>query len=87
MTAMIRLLVALLALLALTATSWGLSRVALGAAGPAIALSIAAVKALIVAVAFMHLRHAGTATRVAAVVTILFIALLCLGIVADVAVR
>jgi caa(3)-type oxidase subunit IV len=78
---------ALLALLVLTGLSFALSYAPLGAAGPPIALSIAGIKVLIVGAVFMHLREAVFATRFVGVVTVLFIALLCLGVVADVGFR
>jgi cytochrome c oxidase subunit IV len=78
---------ALLALLVLTGLSFGLSFAPLGAAGPPVALGIAGVKVLLVAAVFMHLREAVFATRFVGVVTVLFIALLCLGVVADVGFR
>jgi caa(3)-type oxidase subunit IV len=79
---------ALVALLALTALSFGLGRFArLGAAGPFIAFSIAGIKVIIVGLIFMELRDSLPATRLVAVVTVLFVALLCLGILADVAFR
>ena len=80
-------LVALIALLLLTGVSFGLSYVPLGAAGPVIALVIAGIKVLVVGAIFMHLREAVFATRLVGVVTIFFIALLCLGIYADIGFR
>ncbi len=78
---------ALIALLVLTAASFGLSRVSLGAAGTPIALAIAGVKVAIVGLVFMELLGSLAATRTIAVITILFIALLCLGILGDTAFR
>lgn len=78
---------ALLVLLALTAVSFALSRAGLGAAGPPVALAIAAVKVLVVGAVFMHLREALFATRMVGVATILFVGLLCLGVLADVGFR
>jgi caa(3)-type oxidase subunit IV len=78
---------ALVALLVLTLTSWSLSHLALGAAGPPSALAIAVVKATIVAVAFMELPRASLPARVVALVTLAFIALLCAGTVTDIALR
>jgi caa(3)-type oxidase subunit IV len=79
--------VALVALLALTGLSFGLHFAGLGALGPAAALGIAAAKVLVVATVFMHLRHAHTATRLVGLVTALYVAILCLGILADVGLR
>lgn len=81
------LVLALLALVALTAVSWGMAHVELGAAGTPVAIAIAAVKAGVVAVAFMELPRASVPARVVALVTVAFIALLCAGTVADVALR
>jgi hypothetical protein len=67
----------LLALLVLTAISWAVSTVHLGAANMPVALAIAAVKATL----------ASTPARVMALVTISFIALLCAGTVADLDLR
>ncbi|MFO7177536.1 MAG: cytochrome C oxidase subunit IV family protein [Pseudomonadota bacterium] len=52
-----------------------------------IALSIAAVKAGIVLVVFMHLADEPFVTRFIAVLNVLWVALLCLGIAADVVTR
>lgn len=77
----------LLALLGLTVISWAISHVHLGSASTLIALAIAAVKASVVAVAFMELPRASAQARIVAAVTVAFIALLCAGTVADVAMR
>ena len=82
-----RLLLAGAVLVALTLTSFGLARVHLGAAATPLALGIAALKASIVALAFMELGRASAPARITAAVTIAFIALLCAGIVGDVGVR
>lgn len=82
-----RYVLAFLALLVLTAGSLGLSFVPLGAFGVPVALSIAFVKATIVGLFFMHLREARLSTQMVAVLNLLFVALICLGIVADVAFR
>ncbi len=76
-----------LALLGLTALSFALSRLHLGHAGPAVALTIAAAKASAVALVFMHLDEAHFMTRLVPVVVVIFIAILCLGLLADVAAR
>ena len=80
-------LVALAVLLALTGTSFALSQVAPGGASHWIALAIAAIKVAVVGTIFMHLREAIFATRLVALVVLLFIAILCFGVVADVALR
>jgi caa(3)-type oxidase subunit IV len=82
-----RYVVALVVLLVLTGLSFGLVSLGLGAAGPPIALTIAAIKVLVVGVVFMHLSEAMFATRMVGVATILFIALLCFGVLGDVAFR
>jgi caa(3)-type oxidase subunit IV len=83
-----RYLVTLLVLLLLTATSFTMAAfLPLGAAAVPVALAIAAVKVLLVASVFMHLSGAMFATRLVGLVTVLFVAILCLGIFADVALR
>jgi len=77
----------LLALVGLTALSWALAHVDLGAANTAVALTIAAIKASVVALVFMEIRHASLPARTVGLVTILFILFLCLGMVADVGIR
>lgn len=79
--------VALVVLAIATGASWALSHVDTGGFHPVIALGIATIKAGVVALVFMHLGRAATGDRLAGVVTVLFIALICLGIAADVAVR
>lgn len=82
-----RFAVALAVLLALTGVSYGLQFAALGAAGPVITFLIAGIKVLIVALVFMELRDSLPATRLVALFAVLFVALLCLGIAGDVALR
>ncbi|HLV64196.1 MAG TPA: cytochrome C oxidase subunit IV family protein [Polyangiaceae bacterium] len=52
-----------------------------------IALTIAAIKAGIVLVVFMHLAEEPFVTRFIAILNVLWVALLCLGIAADVLTR
>jgi cytochrome c oxidase subunit 4 len=78
---------ALVVLLVLTATSYGISHVDLGGANAPVALTIAAVKAAVVATAFMEIMRASTPARIVVLVTIGFIALLCAGTIGDVAFR
>lgn len=78
---------ALAVLLVLTAVSWLFAHVPLGGASTPIALAIAALKAGIVAIAFMELHHASTPARVTVFVTLSFIALLAAGAVTDVLLR
>lgn len=77
----------LIALVVLTAISWIMSHVPLGAASTPIALAIAAVKASLVATWFMELPRASAPAKITAIVTISFIALLASGIVGDIAMR
>jgi cytochrome c oxidase subunit 4 len=53
-----------LALLALLAATVGIAFVDLGALNTIAALAIACLKAVLVAVFFMHVRHSGPATRI-----------------------
>ncbi|HTL32021.1 MAG TPA: cytochrome C oxidase subunit IV family protein [Kofleriaceae bacterium] len=83
-----RYVLALIALLLLTALTFGLHFAPLGGTlGVSVAMLIAAVKVGIVAAVFMELRDAFAATRLVAAVSVAFVALLCLGIVGDVAFR
>ena len=79
--------VAWLALLILTAASYGATRLDLAAAGPAVALGVATIKALIVLLVFMHLVEANATVRIVIGTALVFIVLLALGIVADVGFR
>jgi cytochrome c oxidase subunit 4 len=81
------LVVTVLVLIALTVISWAISRAHLGDLGIPIALLIAALKAGMVAWAFMELPRASAPARIMAFVTIAFIALLCGGMVGDLAMR
>jgi cytochrome c oxidase subunit 4 len=81
------LVVALVALLALTGLSWWLANVPLGTFNTVVALAIAAAKASIVALCFMELAQASTTARIVVATTVVFIVLLCLGIVGDEALR
>lgn len=77
-----------LALLVLTALSFGASYIVpQGAAGLIAALGIAAIKAAVVMLVFMHLLEMRFASQLVIIVTIVFIVLLCLGVVADVRLR
>lgn len=81
------LVLTLVALLVLTAVSWVMSHVPLGPATTWVALLIAAVKAALVAIAFMEIRRASATARIMGFVTIAFILLLAGGIVGDLAFR
>lgn len=76
-----------LALLVLTAVSYGASRLDLAAAGPAVALGVATIKALIVLLVFMHLTEASATVRIVIATALVYIVLLVAGIVADVGFR
>jgi cytochrome c oxidase subunit 4 len=76
-----------LALVALTGLSFATSRLELGAWAALVALTIAAIKVSVVLLVFMHLYRAPATVRLVASVNIIWVALLCLGIAADVAAR
>lgn len=78
---------ALIALLCLTALSFGLHYVAVGELGTVVALTIAAAKVAVVAIVFMELRESMVATRAVAIVAVVFVVFLCLGVFADVGFR
>jgi caa(3)-type oxidase subunit IV len=82
-----KLIRTLLGLLVLTAVSWGLAHVNLGALNTAAALAIAGCKASVVAYVFMELSHATTVQRAISFLTLAYIALLCFGIRGDVDLR
>lgn len=66
-----------LALMVLTAVTWGLSRFHIpGAAGVAVALAIASVKGGLVALFFMHLYDQQGPNRLVLVTSLIFVALL-----------
>ncbi|RMH39996.1 MAG: oxidase [Deltaproteobacteria bacterium] len=69
-----------LALLALTVTTVAVARVDLGSLNVVAALGIASVKAAIVALVFMHLKHGGRFLRVVFTVSVAF-AVLFIGLV------
>jgi cytochrome c oxidase subunit 4 len=71
------------ALIVLTACTWGASYLALGIFNAAVALSIASVKAALVALYFMHLRHEGKLVWAFALFPLGFLALVIFGTLAD----
>jgi cytochrome c oxidase subunit IV len=73
-----------LALLAFTGVSYGIDHLHLGSIGTALALGIAAVKASIVLMIFMHLRREPFPIRFVAFLNLAWILLLCIGIAFDV---
>lgn len=82
------LVLALVCLLVLTGLTFGLHFAPLGGPlGILVALVIAATKVSIVGAVFMELRGSAGALRVVVGVSIGFVALLCLGIIGDIAMR
>ncbi len=79
-----RYVFAWLALVLLTLASFGAHQLPLGGFATPVALAIALVKATIVALVFMHLLEEAFSIRCVAVLNALWVALLCLGIMADV---
>jgi len=79
--------IALIALICLTALTFGLHYVTVGELGMIVALTIAAVKVTIVGLVFMELRSSMVATRTVAAVAVVFVVLLCLGVFGDVGFR
>ena len=75
-----------LALLALTALSFGADHLPLGSFSTVVALGIAGVKAGVVLIVFMHLNREPFPIRIVAVLNVAWVLLLCLGIAADVGV-
>jgi cytochrome c oxidase subunit 4 len=80
-------LYAFAALVALTALTYALSFVHLGAWSAALALGIATAKGSLVALVFMHLRHQRGASRLVLVTAVLFVAVLIALTVTDVETR
>jgi len=76
-----------LALVALTGASFGASRLQLGPWAAVVALAIAMLKGSIVLTVFMHLYRAPFTLRFVAALNVVWVALLCAGIAADVAAR
>lgn len=74
-------------LLILTAATWITGTMHLGKWAIFIALAIATTKSSLVAVIFMHLRESSTATRLVFVTSLIFVALLLILTVSDVATR
>ena len=80
-----RYLTAWLALLVLTALSFGADRLHLGSVSTAVAIGVALIKASIVLIVFMHLDREPFPIRFVAALNMAWVLLLCLGIAADVA--
>ena len=78
---------AFVALLGLTALTYGLAQMHLGAAALPVALAIAATKAGIVAMVFMHLAKTGGVNRIVFGVAILFVVILISLVLTDVKTR
>jgi cytochrome c oxidase subunit 4 len=83
----VRYLVVWLALLALTAATFGASRFELGRFHLLVALGIAVIKSALVVLFFMHLSEQRGAARIAFVTSLVFVALLIGFTVADVGTR
>jgi caa(3)-type oxidase subunit IV len=81
------LLWTLLALLFLTGASWWLAHLPLGPFHAIAALGTAFMKASTVGFVFMELSRSGTVPRFIAALTLLFIALLCAGVLGDALLR
>ena len=72
-----------LALIILTAVTWGVSYLQLGLANAAVAFAIASVKAALVALFFMHLRQEGRLVWAFALFPFGFLALIIVGTLLD----
>jgi cytochrome c oxidase subunit 4 len=72
-----------IALLILTAVTWWVSYVNLGMGNVAVALLIASVKAALVALFFMQLRHENRLVWAFALVPLFFLALIIFGTLSD----
>jgi caa(3)-type oxidase subunit IV len=79
-----RYIYAWLALLMLTALSFGADRLHLGSLSTSVALGVALIKASIVFVVFMHLDREPFPIRFVAGLNVAWVLLLCLGVAADV---
>jgi cytochrome c oxidase subunit 4 len=66
-------------LLLLTATTIAANRIDLGPFNTLVALSIAAVKAVLIALYFMHLRYSGGLTRLVVLAGLLWLGILLVG--------
>jgi cytochrome c oxidase subunit IV len=71
------------ALLILTALTYGVSRVNLGAWGGVVALGIAVVKAALIILVFMHARHSLSLTRLVILVSVAMLLGLIIGTLDD----
>lgn len=78
------LILTYVALVVLAALSW---LAAAAGTGTAVALVIAAAKALAIALVFMELWRAHATDRIIAAIAVLFVILLCVGALGDVALR
>ena len=74
-----------LALLVLTLVSFGAHYLELGAFATAVSLIIAAIKAGVVALVFMHLKTESVSVRTVAALNLAWVALISIGIALDVA--
>jgi caa(3)-type oxidase subunit IV len=78
------LVLTFVALLGLAGASW---LAAVLGTGTAVAIAIATCKAIVIALVFMELFRAQATDRIIAVVAVLFVVLLCAGMMGDVAFR
>jgi cytochrome c oxidase subunit IV len=83
MTAYRTYIIVWVALLILTGVTVAVSYLHLGMLNAAVALLIASVKAALVALYFMHLRHENRLVRAFALVPFFFLALIILGTLSD----
>ncbi len=72
-----------LALLVLTAVTWGVSYINLGLGNVAVALLIASFKAALVALFFMHLRYENRLVWAFAILPLFFLSLIIFGTLSD----
>lgn len=80
-------IIGLIALHALTLVSFGLSFLEGGGLVLGLALAVALVQVCIIAVVFMHLYESRFGVQFIAAITLVWIALLCAGMIADVGLR
>jgi cytochrome c oxidase subunit IV len=82
-----RLILVWLGLLALTATTFGVSRLPIGGLHLPAAIFIACIKVTLVVLFFMHLWHAEGSNRIVFVVSFFFVIVLLFFVLADIATR
>jgi cytochrome c oxidase subunit 4 len=82
-----RYLVVCVALLALTGLTIGLAHLNLGGWNSAVAMAIAIIKAVLIALFFMHLRGSPAVTRLVALAALLWLGILLVGTMDDLLTR